>query len=148
MYYEAKMKNMTIGQLAKAVNLNTQTIRYYERIGLINKPNVSESGYRIYQDNAVDILRFIKYAKNVGFSLKQVSELFSLGNNKYNACSNVKKLAEEKVYEIDKKLNSLKLMRKELLNLISLCEENNDKRECPVLNILKFKNRLELLKLI
>ncbi|RZD15692.1 MAG: MerR family transcriptional regulator [Candidatus Acididesulfobacter guangdongensis] len=127
---------MTIGQLAKAVNLNIQTIRYYERIGLINKPDVSESGYRIYSEKAVDILRFIKHAKYIGFSLKQVSELFSLNNNKYNTCSNVKKLAKEKVYEIDKKINSLNMMRNELLNLISLCEEKNNNSECPILDNL------------
>ena len=130
---------MTIGELAKAVNLNTQTIRYYERIGLINKPNTSKSGYRIYPDKAVNILRFIKHAKDIGFSLKQISEIFSLDNNKYNTCSNIKRLAEEKVYEIDKKLNSLNLMRKELLNLISLCEEKNDGPGCPILDILKFE---------
>ncbi len=130
---------MTIGQLAKAVHLNAQTIRYYERIGLINKPGTNEAGYRIYPEKAADVLRFIKHAKDIGFSLKQISEIFSLDNNKYNTCSNVKKLAEEKVYEIDKKLNSLKLMRKELLNLISLCEEKTDGMECPILNILKFE---------
>ena len=131
---------MTIGQLAKAVHLNTQTIRYYERIGLINKPDTNEVGYRIYPEKAADVLRFIKHAKDIGFSLKQISEIFSLDNNKYNICSNVKKLAEEKVYEIDKKLNSLKLMRKELLNLISLCEEKTDSQKCPILDILKFES--------
>lgn len=134
------MNNMTIGQLAKAVNLNTQTIRYYERIGLINKPNISESGYRIYSEKAVDILHFIKHAKNIGFSLKQIFELFSLDNNKYNTCSNVKQLAKEKVHEIDEKINSLNLMRKELLNLISLCEEKTNNPGCPILDVLKFES--------
>ena len=131
---------MTIGQLGKAVHLNTQTIRYYERIGLINKPDTNEAGYRIYPEKAADVLRFIKHAKDIGFSLKQISKIFSLDNNKYNTCSNVKKLAEEKVCEIDKKLNSLKLMRKELLNLISLCEEKTDNQRCPILDILRFKS--------
>ncbi len=131
---------MTIGQLAKAVHLNTQTIRYYERIGLIDKPGTNEAGYRIYPEKAADVLRFIKHAKDIGFSLKQISEIFSLDNNKYNTCSNVKKLAEEKVYEIDKKLNSLNLMRKELLSLISLCEEKTGNQRCPILDILRFKS--------
>ena len=131
---------MTIGQLAKAVHVNTQTIRYYERIGLIDKPDTNEAGYRIYPEKAADVLRFIKHAKVIGFSLKQISEIFSLDNNKYNTCSNVKKLAEEKVYEIDKKLSSLNLMRKELLNLISLCEEKTDNQRCPILDILKFES--------
>ena len=131
---------MTIGQLAKAVHLNTQTIRYYERIGLIDKPGTNEAGYRIYPEKAAAVLRFIKHAKVIGFSLKQISEIFSLDNNKYNTCSNVKKLAEEKVYEIDKKLDSLNLMRKELLNLISLCEEKTDTQRCPILDILKFES--------
>lgn len=128
---------MTIGQLAKAVSLNTQTIRYYERIGLINKPNTNEAGYRIYSEKAADVLRFIKHAKEIGFSLRQISEIFSLDNNKNNTCSKVKKLAEEKVYEIDRKLHSLNLMRNELLNLISLCEEKACNRKCPILDILK-----------
>lgn len=131
---------MTIGQLAKAVNLNTQTIRYYERIGLINKPNTNEAGYRIYPEKAAAVLRFIKHAKDIGFSLKQISELFSLDNNKYNTCSSVRKLAEEKVLEIDKKINSFNLMRKELLNLISLCEEKTDNSKCPILDILNFES--------
>lgn len=132
-----KVKNMTIGQLAEVIGLNTQTIRYYERIGLINKPYVNESGYRIYSEKAVGILRFIKHAKNIGFSLKQISELFSLSDNKNNTCLNVKKLAEEKVHEIDRKIDSLNLMRKELLSLILLCEEKTDNQECPILDILR-----------
>lgn len=132
---------MTIGQLAKAVNVNVQTVRYYERIGLIDRPDISESGYRMYRERAVDILRFIRHAKDMGFSLKQISELFSLDNNKYNTCSNVKKLAEEKVYDINGKIASLDLMRKELLNLISLCEEKRDDSRCPILDVLKFEGR-------
>jgi Hg(II)-responsive transcriptional regulator len=131
---------MTIGQLAKAVNLNTQTIRYYERIGLIDKPDTNDAGYRIYSEKAADVLRFIKHAKEIGFSLKQISEIFSLENNKNNTCSKVKMLAEKKVYEIDKKLNSLKIMRKELLNLISLCEEKKNNPGCPILDILKLQS--------
>jgi len=131
---------MTIGKLAKAAGLNTQTVRYYERIGLIGKPDVSESGYRIYPDKAVDALRFIKHAKEIGFSLKQISKIISLDNNKNNTCSEVKKLAEEKVYEIDRKLNSLKLIRKELLRLISLCDEKNGISECPIFDISRFQS--------
>ncbi|MFW0884080.1 MerR family transcriptional regulator [Candidatus Acidulodesulfobacterium sp. H_13] len=131
---------MTIGQLAKAVNINVQTVRYYERIGLIDRPDISESGYRMYPERAIDILRFIKHAKNVGFSLKQISELFLLGN-KYNTCSNVKKLAEEKLHDINRKIASLDLMRKEILSLISLCEEKRDDSGCPILDVLGFEGR-------
>ncbi len=132
---------MTIGQLAKTVNVNIQTVRYYERIGLIDRPDISESGYRMYSERAVDVLRFIRHAKDMGFSLKQISELFSLNNNEYNTCSNVKKLAEEKVYDINKKIASLDLMRKEILSLISLCEEKRDDSICPILDVLGFEGR-------
>ena len=131
---------MTIGQLAKKTGLNVQTIRYYERIGLIEKPDTNEAGYRIYPEKSVEVLRFIKHAKEIGFSLKQISEIFSIDNNKNNTCARVKKLAQEKVAEIDKRIYSLNLIRKELLNLISQCEaKKNNKGDCPMLNVLKFQ---------
>ena len=131
---------MTIGQLAKEAGVNVQTVRYYERIGLIDKPATNEAGYRIYTVKAVEVLRFIKHAKEIGFSLKQIAEIFSIDNEKNNTCSRVKKLAQEKVTEIDKKINSLSIIRKELLDLISQCEaKKTDKGDCPMLNVLKFQ---------
>ena len=131
---------MTIGQLAKKTGLNVQTIRYYERIGLIEKPDTNEAGYRIYPEKSVEVLRFIKHAKEIGFSLKQISEIFSIDNNKNNTCARVKKLAQEKVAEIDKRIYSLNLIRKELLSLISQCEvKKTGKGDCPMLNVLKFQ---------
>ena len=131
---------MTIGQLAKETGLNVQTLRYYERIGLIDKPATNEAGYRIYPKKAVEVLRFIKHAKEIGFSLKQISEIFSIDNDKNNTCTRVKKLAQEKVAEIDKRIDSLNLIRKELQNLISQCEaKKTNKGDCPMLNVLKFQ---------
>ena len=131
---------MTIGQLAKKTGLNVQTLRYYERIGLIDKPDTNESGYRIYQEKAAEVLLFIKHAKEIGFTLKQISEIFSIDNDKNNTCGRVKKLAKEKVAEIDKRIYSLNLIRKELLNLISQCEaKKTNKGDCPMLNVLKFQ---------
>ncbi len=129
---------MTIGQLAKKAGLNVQTVRYYERIGLIDKPATNEAGYRIYPEKAVEVLRFIKHAKEIGFSLKQIAEIFLIDSDKNNTCSRVKKLAQNKVAEIDKKINSLNLIKKELLNLISQCDAKTDKDDCPMLNVLKF----------
>ncbi len=131
---------MTIGQLAKKTGLNVQTVRYYERIGLIEKPDTNEAGYRIYPEKAAEVLRFIKHAKEIGFSLKQISEIFSIDNDKNNTCARVKKLAQEKVAEIDKRIYSLNLIRKELLSLISQCEvKKTGKGDCPMLNVLKFQ---------
>ena len=131
---------MTIGQLAKKTGLNVQTVRYYERIGLIEKPDTNEAGYRIYPEKAAEVLRFIKHAKEIGFSLKQISEIFSIDNDKNNTCTRVKMLAQEKVAEIDKRIYSLNLIRKELLSLISQCEvKKTGKGDCPMLNVLKFQ---------
>ena len=131
---------MTIGQLAKKTGLNVQTVRYYERIGLIEKPDTNEAGYRIYPEKAAEVLRFIKHAKEIGFSLKQISEIFSIDNDKNNTCARVKKLAQEKVAEIDKRIYSLSLIRNELLSLISQCEAKKSvKGDCPMLNVLKFQ---------
>lgn len=126
---------LTIGQVAKLAGVNRETLRYYEREGIIEPPERKDSGYRIYPEDTVKRIRFIKRAQALGFSLKEIMELMALRNDAKGAtCSNVKQYAQDKVKTIEKKLTDLKRMRSRLLELIAICEEENSLNACPILD--------------
>jgi MerR family mercuric resistance operon transcriptional regulator len=112
---EGIMRSITIGQLARKGRVNVETIRYYERRGLIPEPPRRESGYRQYSQDAVARIHFIKRAKELGFSLKEISELLFLRVDPYTTCGDVKKRAEVKIADIEEKIRDLQRM-KEALN--------------------------------
>ncbi len=127
------MKGLTIGQVAKGVEVNIETIRYYERMGLIPLPPRRESGYRQYPEDIVNRVRFIKRAQELGFSLKEVAELLSLRVGPNTTCGDVKKVADSKITEIVGKIQSLERMRDALMRLVETCEESRQAEECPIL---------------
>ena len=131
------MEMITIGKLAKRVNVNIETIRYYERRGLIPKPRRRESGYREYSDETTKRILFIKHAKDLGFSLKEVDELLSLKITPGTTCSDVKSKAEEKIVDIDGKIKILKRMKKALFELSKACSGVGPASECPILEALE-----------
>ncbi|MFQ6071039.1 MAG: heavy metal-responsive transcriptional regulator [Candidatus Aminicenantales bacterium] len=100
------MKNFTIGQLAKKAHMNVETIRYYERRGLIPEPPRSESGYRQYSQDNVARTEFIKHAKELVFSLEEISELLSLRVDPDTSCGDVKRMAEVKIADIEEKIQA------------------------------------------
>lgn len=126
-------KALTIGQLAKAAAVNIETVRYYQRFGIIKEPAKPVSGYRIYPDHIIDRIRFIKRAQQLGFSLKEIAELLQLGDGR---CSDVKQRAEEKKAHIDEQINDLKNLRKTLDKLIKTCRRDGDKSHCPIIETL------------
>lgn len=128
---------LTIGVVARESKVGIETIRYYEREGLIKPPPRSASGYRQYPEDTVNRLRFINNAKELGFSLKEISSLLSLKITKRSKCKNVKKSAKEKMLEIEKKIQSLQRIHRALKNLISKCEVNEISSECPILEALE-----------
>ena len=130
------MKYLTIGQLANKAGVNIDTIRYYEKQGLIPKPSRRESGYRQYSEDSVKRILFIKRAKELGFSLKEISELLSLRLDSRTKCGDVKKRADIKIAEIQGKIEALKRMRAALVRLVKACEENKQAGECPILEAL------------
>lgn len=130
------MEMITIGKLAKRVNVNIETIRYYERRGLIPKPRRRESGYREYSDETTKRIMFIKHAKDLGFSLKEVDELLSLKIAPGTTCSDVKSKAEGKIVDIDDKIKTLKRMKKALFKLSKACSGSGPACECPILEAL------------
>ena len=135
------MKTLTIGKLAKKAHVNVETIRYYERRGLMPDPPRSESGYRHYSQDSVVRIQFILNAKELGFSLKEVSELLSLRVDRYNTCNDVKRMAEVKIANIEEKIRALQDMKNALMKLKAECIGRGPVVECPILEALETKKR-------
>lgn len=128
------MQTYTIGQLARAMTLNIQTIRYYERQGILKPMLRRESGYRIYSDDSLKCLSFIRQAKKLGFNLKEIRELLDLKIQSPGRCNKVRKKAEEKLNEIQVKMADLRLLEQSLKILIMDCKNRVVSDFCPILS--------------
>lgn len=131
------MENMTIGQLARRTELNVESVRYYERRGLIPEPRRSESGYRLYSQEAIARINFIKRAKTLGFSLSEISELLSLRVDPESTCRMVRIRAREKTADIESKIETLQDMKRALVKLTASCRGSGPTSECPILDFLQ-----------
>jgi Hg(II)-responsive transcriptional regulator len=131
------MNNRTIGNLAKQCGVGVETIRFYEREGLLPQPERKPSEYRLYSDDAVRKVRFIRQAKELGFSLKEIRELMELQLDGYKACNKVRSLAETKIADIEKKLSMLERMRHTLRELIAACKNNKRTEISPILRAIE-----------
>ena len=126
---------MRIGAAAEQAGVNVQTLRYYERRGLLPRPRRRDSGYREFPDEAVRIVRFIKRAQDLGFSLDEVEELIRLRSDKRRDRARVRAIAERRVRQIDGKLAELDAMKKALAHLVHCCREGST-LECPIIEAL------------
>ncbi len=131
-----KTGQITTSQLAKRGGVNLETIRYYERTGLLPKPPRSRSGYRQFSPESVRRVRFIKRAQELGFSLKEIKELLALRIAPGSTRADVRKRAEAKMADIEEKIAHLHDMKKALVGLIGACCENGPASECPILESL------------
>ncbi len=127
---------MSIGELAKHSEVNLETIRFYEREGLLPKPPRTASGYRVFPVEAVRRVRFIKQAKELGFSLKEINELLTLRIDPDSTGADVRKRAEAKIADIDEKMKTLRSMKKALTELTAACRGKGSISECPILESL------------
>ncbi len=128
---------MNIGELAKRVGVNVQTIRYYEKVGLIPFPHRwADSNYRDFNEDYVKMIRFIKSAKELGFTLREIKELLELKIEPDSACDEVKNLVEEKLSLVEEKLITMRKIRKTLRQLARQCEEREPSSACPILQTL------------
>ncbi len=123
---------MNIGEAAKISGVNAKLIRHYESIGIIPKASRSEAGYRTYSEADVHILSFVKSARNLGFSMKEIKKLVSLWRNKSRASSDVKELASRHVQEMEGKILNLQEMVKTLKHLAKNCHGDH-RPDCPIL---------------
>jgi MerR family transcriptional regulator, copper efflux regulator len=133
------MKSLTIGRLAKQSQVNVETVRYYERRGLLPAPARGESGYRQYPEDIITRIKFIKGAQVVGFTLKEIEELLSLRVDPKTSCSDIRGRAEDKINEIDSKIQSLRKMKKALITLKAACRGRGPTSDCPILEALDTK---------
>ena len=131
------MKTLTIGKVAKQADIGVETIRFYERTGLLNEPPRNNSGYRQYPPEAVVKLRFIKTAKLLGFSLQEIGELFNLRRQQDATCGDVRVRAEEKIKNIEEKIRDLTRMKEALADLTCQCSGDGPVSECPILTALE-----------
>ncbi|MCB0749667.1 MAG: heavy metal-responsive transcriptional regulator, partial [Ignavibacteriae bacterium] len=115
------MNYLKVGEIAKKVEVNVETLRYYEKIKLMPKPKRIESGYRVYDDSDLQRLLFIKRGKELGFTLKEIKELLELKIESTATCGDVKHLAEHKLTDIEERITDLKNIKKVLLKLINQC---------------------------
>jgi Cu(I)-responsive transcriptional regulator len=126
---------LSIGQLAKATDTKVETVRYYERIGLLAAPGRTQGNYRAYGADALSRLSFIRRARDLGFSIDQVRELLDLARQDQRDCGSVDVLASEHLAEIDRKLADLTALRRELGALITSCQGGTIS-ECRILEAL------------
>lgn len=126
---------MNIGDAASSSGISSKMIRHYEAIGLISPPRRSEAGYRLYDNDDVAILKFIKSARSLGFSLEQIKELLSLWCNKDRASAEVKTLALEQIAALTEKIDELSAMRSLLQNLAERCHGDAGSF-CPIIESL------------
>jgi MerR family copper efflux transcriptional regulator len=127
---------MTIGRLAKEAGVNIDTIRYYERHGLLPRATRRESGYREYAHADVARLTFIRRAKELGFSLSDISELLSLSTDRNNGVRGVKRKAEERLADVERKIAELKRVHRGLKTLIDACPGHGELAACPIVAAL------------
>ncbi len=140
------MNMLSIGQVARRAGVGVETVRYYEREGLLEEPPRRASGYRQYPEEVVKRLHFIKRAQKLGFSLKEINELLLLRVDAQTACEEVKQRTEAKIAEVERKLVELQRMRQALIQVAALCEGQGPHSPCPVLEALDQQEPFDLAK--
>ena len=130
------MSSLSIGQVAHQAGVGVETIRFYEREGLLEEPPRKSSGYRQYSDQVIKRIHFIKRAQRLGFSLKEINELLLLRVDAQTTCEEVKQHTEAKIAEVERKLVELQRMRLALLQVASLCTGKGPASACPMLDAL------------
>jgi Hg(II)-responsive transcriptional regulator len=131
------MRVLTVGDVAGLAGVNAATLRYYEGRRLIPKPERTASNYRIYGEDAVRRVLFIKRAQALGFSLEEIKELLSLKASPTAQCADVRERAAGKIRQIDDKVRSLSAMREALCELVAACSGEGPVAECPILDSLE-----------
>jgi len=132
------MKNgvLSIGEVAREAGVNVQTLRYYERRGLVEAPGRTDSGRRQYPADTVRLIRFIKRAQGLGFTLKEVEGLIALRQTRGRDRANVRRLATAKLAEVDEKIARLRAIRKAVAALVETCACTGQALECPIIESL------------
>lgn len=127
---------LKIGQVAAAANVNVQTVRYYERRGLVTAARRTDAGYRQYGDEAIVRLHFIRHAQDLGFTLKEIDELLALRVRRGSACGSVARKTREKIDLVETRIRDLQRMKRTLHRMAAACSERRETDDCPILEAL------------
>jgi MerR family mercuric resistance operon transcriptional regulator len=125
---------MKTGEVAAQAHVNSQTLRYYERRGLLPKPARSASGYRDYGDDAVRMVRFVKRAQQLGFTLDGIEDLLHLVGGGPDSCDEARAMARSRIDDLQLRIDELARMRDALTRLIETCGDTRAERQCPILH--------------
>lgn len=133
------MTRMTIGKVARQTGVSVETIRFYERKGLIVQPPKStDSAFRSYPAETINRLRFIRQAQRLGFALQEIAELLALRADPSADCAEVRERAQEKLQDVDRKIDQLAIIRRALQQLISACPgQGAASSHCSILDALE-----------
>lgn len=130
------MKLLTIGKVAKQTGIGVETVRFYEKRGLIDEPPRTEAGYRQYPEDTAPRIRFIRHAKELGFTLTEIKELLHLRLDAATTCDDVRHMAQKKRMDIVARIESLQGMEYALGKLIGACSSSGPAGHCPILDAL------------
>ncbi len=131
------MKTLKTGELAKQAGVNVETLRFYEREGLLAEPPRRASGYREYPPDTVQRIRFIQRAKELGFTLREIKGLLQLRVDPDTTCAEVREQAAEKIADVKQKITDLKRIERALNKLMSTCRGSGPTDDCPILKHLE-----------
>jgi len=133
------MTMLTIGRVAEHTGITVETLRFYEKQGLIDTPQRSASGYRQYPAETLKRLRFIQRAKQVGFTLKDIAELLDLRREPGTSCTDIKIRATQKIEEVDRRIRDLTQIRDALGRMVIKCRDSGSLNDCPILEELEME---------
>lgn len=131
------MQALTIGKVARDAGVGVETVRFYEREGLLKQPDSRPSGYRNYEPEAIHRVRFIKQAQRLGFTLREIKELLALKLDPSATRAQIRDRAEAKISDIDQRIGELKRMKKALAPLIRACNGKGKLEGCPILDAIQ-----------
>jgi len=133
--------NYRISGLAEKCGVNKETIRYYERKGLLSEPSRTKAGYRMYSDDSVNRLYFIKRMQELGFSLGEIDKLLGVVDKDNERCMDMYEFVVEKIDEVQQKISDLKRIEKMLINLKECCPDEKTIHQCPIIEVLMKENK-------
>lgn len=134
-------QHLTIGTVARRAGVGIDTIRYYEREGLLPEPPRRASGYREYGTGTIERLRFIRRAKDLGFTLEEIRELLALSTDRERGVKNVKRRAEARLDQVEQRIRELQRVKRGLKQLIDACPGHGALEHCPILRALGGEDR-------
>jgi MerR family transcriptional regulator, copper efflux regulator len=134
------MNAMKIGEIARRSGIGIETIRYYEREGLLQEPQRRPSGYRQYDEATLERLDYIRRAKELGFTLSEIRELLELSFAAHKGYEHIQQKAEAKLADIEDKIRSLQKMRRSLNGVLARCKAKNSAEDCPLVHKTRRKS--------